>query len=184
MGKNQQISDEMKNSRKKNIKEHLFEQNKKKKYHLKINDSVLGAVQEAQPFEEAADRSLGSQNYFGIVKDQIINDVFGFPIKDPDISNPTRARNERPLDTIRGFEYSITGNPHILTQLETTLYGFSPRPEYNFRNIVETHTFNREVQKDQTPVQEWQEVEETPSPPKWQSVTQKYKIWRRAKNSE
>ena len=26
------------------------------------------------------------------------------------MSNPTRSRNERPLDTIRGFEYAITGD--------------------------------------------------------------------------
>lgn len=37
-------------------------------------------------------------------------DAFGNPIADPDLSNPTRSRWERPLDTIRGFEAAIDGN--------------------------------------------------------------------------
>ncbi|KAI5287735.1 hypothetical protein KEM54_005786 [Ascosphaera aggregata] len=34
-------------------------------------------------------------------------DLFGNPIVDPDLSNPTRHRLERPLDTIRSFEAAI-----------------------------------------------------------------------------
>ncbi|KAI5867041.1 hypothetical protein GGS23DRAFT_302615 [Durotheca rogersii] len=36
-------------------------------------------------------------------------DVYGNPITDPDRSNPTRSRSERPLDTIRAFEAAIDG---------------------------------------------------------------------------
>ncbi|KAF4510511.1 hypothetical protein G6O67_002391 [Ophiocordyceps sinensis] len=36
-------------------------------------------------------------------------DTWGNPITDPDKSNPTRNRWERPLDTIRGFEAAIDG---------------------------------------------------------------------------
>lgn len=36
-------------------------------------------------------------------------DAFGNPIADPDRSNPTRSRWERPLDTIRSFEAAIDG---------------------------------------------------------------------------
>lgn len=36
-------------------------------------------------------------------------DVFGVPIAEPDKSNPTRSRWERPLDTIRSFEAAIDG---------------------------------------------------------------------------
>lgn len=36
-------------------------------------------------------------------------DPLGNPIADPDRSNPTRSRWERPLDTIRGFEAAIDG---------------------------------------------------------------------------
>jgi len=35
------------------------------------------------------------------------NDIYGNPITDPDRSNPTRWRMERPLDTIRAFEHAI-----------------------------------------------------------------------------
>jgi hypothetical protein len=37
-------------------------------------------------------------------------DHLGNPIADPDRSNPTRSRWERPLDTIRSFEAAIDGN--------------------------------------------------------------------------
>ncbi|EKD19324.1 uncharacterized protein L3040_009235 [Drepanopeziza brunnea f. sp. 'multigermtubi'] len=37
-------------------------------------------------------------------------DNYGNPIADPDRSNPTRSRWERPLDTIRAFEAAIDGN--------------------------------------------------------------------------
>jgi len=37
-------------------------------------------------------------------------DSQGNPISDPDRSNPTRSRWERPLDTIRAFEAAIDGN--------------------------------------------------------------------------
>ncbi|KAI1488834.1 hypothetical protein F5X96DRAFT_50338 [Biscogniauxia mediterranea] len=36
-------------------------------------------------------------------------DAFGNPITEPDRSNPTRSRWERPLDTIRSFEAAIDG---------------------------------------------------------------------------
>ncbi|CAI4216195.1 unnamed protein product [Parascedosporium putredinis] len=36
-------------------------------------------------------------------------DVYGNPISEPDKSNPTRSRWERPLDTIRSFEAAIDG---------------------------------------------------------------------------
>lgn len=32
------------------------------------------------------------------------------PLADPDLSNPTRNRWERPLDTIRSFEAAIEGD--------------------------------------------------------------------------
>ncbi|CRK31071.1 hypothetical protein BN1708_018623, partial [Verticillium longisporum] len=36
-------------------------------------------------------------------------DSYGNAIADPDRSNPTRSRWERPLDTIRSFEAAIDG---------------------------------------------------------------------------
>lgn len=117
----------------------------KKKLRLKVNDSVLGAVQEAQPFEEAADQFKKPGAYYGITKNEVINDVFGCQIQDPDRSNPTRKTDERPLDTIRGFQYSITGDSRILTQLETPIYGFHMRPDFNFNDIATAQKYNQEV---------------------------------------
>ena len=38
-----------------------------------------------------------------------VNDLSNMLIADPDRSNPTRPRFERPLDTIRSFEAAIDG---------------------------------------------------------------------------
>ncbi|CAI7141992.1 uncharacterized protein YGR273C [Saccharomyces cerevisiae] len=104
---------------------------------------ILEAVQEAQPFEEATFSNLQKihpltenstcNGYVIYDKDgnlKSMKDTFGRNIKTPDISNPTRARNERPLDTIRGFEYSITKDPRWLQELETSKLGFKPRPGF------------------------------------------------------
>lgn len=99
-----------------------------------VHDPVLEAVQEAQPFEQAADVSQDDPNrksyYSGDGPDHLTRDVFGQPIQQPDISNPMRARDERPLDTIRGFEYSISGDPSWGQRLETHQYGFRVRPDF------------------------------------------------------
>ncbi|RDW85073.1 hypothetical protein BP6252_02663 [Coleophoma cylindrospora] len=44
------------------------------------------------------------------IRDIQHKDALGNLIADPDRSNPTRSRWERPLDTIRGFEAAIDGN--------------------------------------------------------------------------
>ena len=98
-----------------------------------VHDPVLDAVQEAQPFEQAADTfqaNMNRQSYYSGDGEQRIRDVFGQPIVQPDISNPTRSRDERPLDTIRGFEYAISGDPYWAQQLETPRLGFRVRPDF------------------------------------------------------
>lgn len=121
---------------------------KKEKHHEKLNfktnslkNPILEAMQEAQPFEQAAAAfdEVNSQSRahlekyrsFFTTKDGIKNpprNIFGQVITEPDFSNPTRSRNERPLDTIRGFEYAISGNPLWKQDLETPIYGFNVRP--------------------------------------------------------
>lgn len=104
---------------------------------------ILEAVQEAQPFEEATFSNIQKihpltenstcNGYTIYDKDgnlKFMKDTFGRNINTPDISNPTRARNERPLDTIRGFEYSITKDPRWLQELETFKLGFETRPGF------------------------------------------------------
>jgi len=65
-----------------------------------VNPST--AITELQPWQvnaqEDAHKSLGQLQH---------KDVWGNEIREPDLSNPTRYRYERPLDTIRGFQESI-----------------------------------------------------------------------------
>ncbi|EIF46758.1 ymr295c-like protein [Brettanomyces bruxellensis AWRI1499] len=93
-----------------------------------VADPILNAVNEAQPFEEAAyDHKRNSSSLNG---EGNMNDVFGNPISNPDVSNPARSRDERPLDTIRAFEYSITGDTVYKQQLETPQLGWRVRDDF------------------------------------------------------
>lgn len=95
-----------------------------------IHDPILEAVNEAQPFEQAVATFTENENHTLCSDQRVTKDVFGKPVVQPDISNPTRSRDERPLDTIRGFEYAITGDQQWMQQLETHRYGFSVRPDF------------------------------------------------------
>lgn len=116
---------------------------------INVHDPILNAVNEDQPFQEAsfAFASNGVDNrkslsYFASTNR--ILDSFGNPIVKPDISNPTRSRDERPMDTIRSFEYAITGDQFYRQNLETPLYGWSPRPnfQYKFNPYDNSSTYN------------------------------------------
>ncbi|OAL07475.1 hypothetical protein IQ06DRAFT_264490 [Phaeosphaeriaceae sp. SRC1lsM3a] len=62
------------------------------------------AMNEAQPIAAALEKpTLQSLRSFQHTDSQ------GNPIVDPDLSNPTRSRWERPLDTIKSFEAAIDG---------------------------------------------------------------------------
>lgn len=98
-----------------------------------VADPILEAVQEAQPFEQAAETfqdNMNRKSYFSTDGSGVLRDIFGQPIHQPDVSNPTRARDERPLDTIRSFEYAVSGDPSWAQQLETPQYGFRVRPDF------------------------------------------------------
>lgn len=64
------------------------------------------ALSEAEPSVVAADVKVSMAPIRAIQH----RDAQGNPIADPDRSNPTRSRWERPLDTIRAFEAAIDGN--------------------------------------------------------------------------
>lgn len=64
------------------------------------------ALSEQEPSALANDHS----SVLGNLRAMQHRDQNGLPIVDPDRSNPTRSRWERPLDTIRGFEAAIDGN--------------------------------------------------------------------------
>lgn len=93
-------------------------------YKTNFHDPILSAVNEAQPFEQAADRSYQRRPSYLSHESSELKDIFGQSIGNSDISNPTRARNERPLDTIRGFEYAITGDLSYRDQLESNRLGW------------------------------------------------------------
>ncbi|ODV92796.1 hypothetical protein CANCADRAFT_93472 [Tortispora caseinolytica NRRL Y-17796] len=94
-------------------------------YHLKediSNVRVLNAVNEAQPYEVNSGHSEGT-----LSPDMVSRDLTGKPIANPDHTNPTRARDERPLATIRGFEYCATGDPSYLDQMQREGYNWHDR---------------------------------------------------------
>ncbi|CDK28373.1 unnamed protein product [Kuraishia capsulata CBS 1993] len=95
-----------------------------------VHDPILSAVNEAQPFEQQANdhhRQVSLSNASG---DGYLRDIFGYAIQVPDVSNPARSRDERPMDTIRSFEYAITGDATYRNQLETPQLGFRVRNDF------------------------------------------------------
>jgi len=84
----------------------------KQKHERKVSDhydpntkaNPNAAMNEAQPIAAALEKpTLQSLRSFQH------SDASGNPIVDPDLSNPTRSRWERPLDTIKSFEAAIDG---------------------------------------------------------------------------
>lgn len=92
-----------------------------------IHDPVLTAIRDEEPFQMSANTQ---PNVSTVSPDLQIRDIFGEVISSPDRSNPTRPRDERPLDTIRGFEYLCTGDDRLREEMETNRYGWNPRPNF------------------------------------------------------
>ncbi|CAI7671271.1 unnamed protein product [Penicillium manginii] len=78
------------------------EEKERRNLHTKADPTV--AMNELQPNDIALQKSN-----MGSLRDIQHKDQFGNIITDPDWSNPTRSRSERPLDTIRSFEAAIYG---------------------------------------------------------------------------
>ncbi|KAI9699164.1 MAG: hypothetical protein M1820_007243 [Bogoriella megaspora] len=78
----------------------------KKRFHMqegtKANPNT--AINDAQPATVAHQKTT-----LGSIRSVEWKDSNGDVIVDPDLSNPTRSRWERPLDTIRSFEAAIDG---------------------------------------------------------------------------
>lgn len=114
-----------------------------KEHHSDIHDPVLSAIRDAQPFEELADtRNVHSS----VSPESRYRDMFGNVISNPDHSNPTRQRNERPLDTIRAFEYACTGDEGIREEMETPRLGWTvrsnPTPQFTSNPYANTDNGN------------------------------------------
>lgn len=101
-----------------------------------IHDPILSAVNEAQPFEEANQAQFNARRPSYLSQESgDLKDIFGQPIGNPDMLNPTRSRNERPLDTIRAFEYAITGDNSYHDQLESHRLGWNFHEDFVYNNM-------------------------------------------------
>lgn len=126
-----------------------------KMHSANVHDPILSAVQEAQPFEQAAHNG-GSNNGDPDVRrpsylsqdSHDLKDIFGQPIVHTDMSNPTRNRNERPLDTIRAFEYAITGDLTYRDQLESNRLGWGFHEDFPYYNLNGQSNNNNQGYKD------------------------------------
>ncbi|KAJ5210413.1 Protein of unknown function DUF2406 [Penicillium cf. griseofulvum] len=78
------------------------EEKARRNLHTKADPLV--AMNELQPMAVALE-----QSNLGSLREIEHKDQYGNIITDPDLSNPTRPRLERPLDTIRSFEAAIYG---------------------------------------------------------------------------
>ncbi|VVT48881.1 uncharacterized protein SAPINGB_P001996 [Magnusiomyces paraingens] len=110
------------------------------KHHIKtrsqdVHDPVLTAIHDEEPFQMSANTQ---GNMATVSPDLVMRDIFGNAIEAPDRSNPTRPRNERPLDTIRGFEYLCTGDERLREEMETSRFGWNPRPNFS-SNVTYPH---------------------------------------------
>jgi len=106
-----------------------------------LHDPILKAVHEQQPWEDMSNQHPTQ----AITPSSALRDVFGQPITNPDLSNPARSREERPLDTIRSFEYSTSGDERIRDTMETQRLGFRPRQEFNSMPRFETNPYSSNV---------------------------------------
>lgn len=96
---------------------------------------TLEAVKELQPFEEATNlNNYGRRTLYLSHESGDLKDIFGNRIEVPDVLNPTRNRNERPLDTIRGFEYAISGDMTYHDQLESHHLGWDFHRDFSHQN--------------------------------------------------
>ncbi|KAM5356247.1 hypothetical protein ACJ41O_002893 [Fusarium nematophilum] len=75
-----------------------------KRLHSKADPTL--AISEAEPSMVAA---MVTESNFAPLRSVQHKDTYGNAISEPDKSNPTRNRWERPLDTIRSFEAAIDG---------------------------------------------------------------------------
>ncbi|KAK1752369.1 meiotically up-regulated gene 9 protein [Echria macrotheca] len=100
-----------------------------KRLHSKADPTL--AMNEAEPAEVAAQVKSSLAPLRSIQH----KDAFGNPIADPDRSNPTRSRWERPLDTIRSFEAAIDGGytsrrSMLRSDAESVSWGNNRRSSY------------------------------------------------------
>ncbi|EKV22041.1 hypothetical protein PDIP_00400 [Penicillium digitatum Pd1] len=98
----------------------------KARRNLQTKADPLVAMNELQPMAVALEKSnLGS------LREIEFKDQYGNVITDPDLSNPSRPRLERPLDTIRSFEAAINGSYTNNHDAASQMGDFSRRTSYH-----------------------------------------------------
>lgn len=102
---------------------------------LNVHDPILTAVNEAQPFEEANQVQFTRKHSYLSQESGDLKDAFGNRIRQADVLNPTRSRNERPLDTIRALEFAITGDMAYKEQLESSRLGWGFHDDFAYQNL-------------------------------------------------
>lgn len=101
-----------------------------------MHDPILKAVQEEQPFQQANDHHGASMTPSGRLRD-----IYGNIVDNADLSNPARQREERPLDTIRSFEFQTTGDERLKDTYETGNLGFRPRDNFSSMPHYESNPY-------------------------------------------
>ncbi|KAK0269408.1 hypothetical protein LTR91_000530 [Friedmanniomyces endolithicus] len=97
----------------KSRRDSIWKNSSKANPNAALNELTPGAVAEETPRAVLADLNtnkvlnLTEQSTLQSLREYQHKDVNGNTIVDPDLSNPTRPRMERPLDTIRSFEKAI-----------------------------------------------------------------------------
>jgi hypothetical protein len=91
-------------------------QKEAQRLHSKADPTL--AISEATPAEVAM-----TQSSLASLRSIQHRDAYGNPIADPDKSNPTRSRWERPLDTIRSFEAAIDGGYNRKSMMRAGMNG-------------------------------------------------------------
>lgn len=100
----------------------------KARYKINTKADPRKAISEQQPSQAQ------EQNTMGNLRNLEHRDNDGNLITDPDASNPTRCRLERPLDTIRSFEAAVDGYHHNQMQ-SYRAESASPMSPQNRRSI-------------------------------------------------
>ncbi|TQS39180.1 hypothetical protein Golomagni_00298 [Golovinomyces magnicellulatus] len=103
------------------------EEKEAKRLKTKTDPSL--AMIEVEPFDVLeATAACNTKTTLAPIRAIQHRDKFGNPIVEPDRSNPTRSRWERPLDTIRSFEAAVDGSYIRQSQLRNG--NISPTQEY------------------------------------------------------
>lgn len=106
----------------------------KKNHHEDVLDKKISLKNDSKHQKKKLSELKNNENQESKSQDNL-KDIFGNIIIQFDMSNPLRSRIERPLDTIRSFEYAFTRNNIYKMQLETQNLGWELHGDFPFFRI-------------------------------------------------